>query len=91
MTDEEVDELLKGVQIGSYVGKLSRRPALTFFAATAMSTMNLLSALSLVNRSNLGYYAGTFTLENRKMIVLTVISIRTRLLERICPRGISTA
>lgn len=48
MSDEEVDELLKGVQVGRYVGlrKSSRRPALTFFAAMEMSTTSLLSALS---------------------------------------------
>jgi len=46
MSDEEVDELLKGVQIGRCVWKLSRWPVLTFPAAMAISTMNLLSALS---------------------------------------------
>lgn len=36
MTDEEVDELLKGVQIGRYVVKSFRLPALTFLAAMEM-------------------------------------------------------
>jgi hypothetical protein len=45
MTDEEVDELLKGAQIGKYVWKSRRWRALTFSAATATLTTSHLSAL----------------------------------------------
>jgi len=50
MTDEEVDELLKGVQIGAYVPLLFCIPSSNLFAVMAMSTMSHLFAPFLASR-----------------------------------------
>jgi hypothetical protein len=50
MTDEEVDELLKGVQIGAYVLLFFHIPSSNHFAVMVMSTTSHLFAPFLASR-----------------------------------------